>query len=273
MAPGGIVYIGEIADIRMLVPIPLDEPVIGVVGSGAWLSGTISPGALISVTGANLSASTRTWTSEDFVGNLLPLSLDGVSVTVDGKQAAVSYISPGQINAQCPDVLATGTSKTVSVQVVSQGHASNALTTNVLPVAPALFAVQSPVSSGIRYAAAVHSDGALVGQPGDWGLPSTRPAVGGEVISVFGTGFGPSIPPIPAGTMPTMAEPLAGSVEITMGNDPVPVKYAGIVGPGLVQLNFVVPNEPVLGVVPIFVSVSGVYQPPNQTLYLAVGPN
>jgi uncharacterized protein (TIGR03437 family) len=251
-----------------LVPIPADEPVIGVVGNGAWFSGAISPGAAIAITGANLSVSTRPWALSDFNGNLLPLSLDGVSVTVGGKPAAISYISPGQINAVCPDMTVTGTSTSVNVQLVTQGHLSNSFTTQMSQFAPALFPLRSP--SGVWYAAAVHADGALVGEPGDFGIASTRPAIVGEVISVFGTGFGPSIPPIPANSLPAESEPLALSPQVTILYSAPQLTYAGIVGPGLVQLNFVVPNQNGEGLTPIEVSAGGVNQPSDQALSLSV---
>jgi hypothetical protein len=63
----------------------------------------ISPGTWIEIYGVNLSATTRSWTPADFNGSQAPTTLDGVSVTIDGKPAFVSYISPGQINAQVPD--------------------------------------------------------------------------------------------------------------------------------------------------------------------------
>jgi uncharacterized protein (TIGR03437 family) len=271
VGPGGKIYFAEPQGrVRLLTPIPLDEPVIGAVENGASFTGPISPGAWIAIWGANLSPSTRAWTASDFHGNSLPLSLDGISVTVDGKPAAISYVSPGQINAQCPDLMLTGTSTSANVQVVAQGHVSNVFTAQVLQLAPALFSVKSPVSSGTWYAAAVHSDGALVGDPGGWGIASTRPAVGGEVISVFGTGFGPSTPPIHAGSLPTKPEPLVESAQIIIGNTTAQLTYAGIVGPGLVQLNFVVPTQYASGLQLIQASVNSVFTPYIHVLFLPV---
>jgi uncharacterized protein (TIGR03437 family) len=236
LGPGGVVYIAEQSLVQELIPIPVDEPVIGGVGNAAWFSAALSPGAWFAITGANLAASTRSWTDADFNGDLLPLSLDGVTVTVAGKPAAISYISPGQINAQCPDIAFTGTSASVKVQVSIQGNLSNAFAATLVSSAPALFATWSdPPSSGIPLVVAEHADGTVVS--------NSNPAVVGETISFFGTGFGPSNPPIAAGTMPGSPEPLAGAVAITPGS----VSYAGIVGPGLVQINFTVPAEPGYG--------------------------
>ena len=51
--------------------------------------------------------------------------------------------------------------------------------------------------------AAVHLDGALVG-PVDLLGPgvNTRPAKPGDIILLFGTGFGQTSPPVPVGTLP-----------------------------------------------------------------------
>lgn len=109
--------------------------------------------------------------------------------------------------------------------------------------------------------------------PGDFGIASTRPAVPGEMISLFGTGFGPSSPPVPAGVLPTEPEPLVGSPQVNISYYFPKVNYAGIVGPGLVQLNVVVPNVGSNGPEPIQVSVNGVYSPQDQALYLPISIN
>src|ERR1019366_4689992 len=101
----------------VLRPIPSDVPMIGNVANAGYAisansAAPISPGAWMMITGANLSSTTRSWTTADFQGSALPLSLDDVSVTVNGIPAAVSYINPVQINAQCPDIPLTGASTT-----------------------------------------------------------------------------------------------------------------------------------------------------------------
>src|SRR5262249_36789457 len=72
----------------------------GIV-SGSWLS----------IFGSNLATASRTWRSDEFLADdfsLLPLSVDSVTVTIDGKPAPVSYVSPTQINVQAPTDTATG---------------------------------------------------------------------------------------------------------------------------------------------------------------------
>jgi hypothetical protein len=71
-----------------------------------------------------------------FSGNKLPTSLNGVSVTIDGKQAHVEYISPTQINAFAPDDDTIGQ---VTVQVTTpQGvsYAGTVLKRRFSPISP-----------------------------------------------------------------------------------------------------------------------------------------
>jgi uncharacterized protein (TIGR03437 family) len=60
----------------------------GVVNAASF-STTIAPGAFTAIFGSGLAATTRTWTTADFVDGKLPVQLDGVSVTIDGKAAYV----------------------------------------------------------------------------------------------------------------------------------------------------------------------------------------
>src|ERR1035438_7135440 len=86
------------------------KPTIGAGGvvNAAGLGSAIAPGTWVSLYGTSLSATTRTWRDTDFQNGLLPTVLDGVSVTIDGKAAAVYFISPLQINVLAPDDTVTG---------------------------------------------------------------------------------------------------------------------------------------------------------------------
>ena len=72
---------------------------------------------------------------------------------------------------------------------------------------------------------------------------NSRPAKSEEVLLIYGTGFGPTNPPAPAGKQMDGAAPLAnpGMLSITIGGVPATVQYAGLVGPGEYQFNVVVP--------------------------------
>src|ERR1041385_8698963 len=81
-----------------------NTPVISLVANAEGESPTIAPNTWIEIKGQNLARAndTRVWQESDFVNNQMPTSLDGVSVTVNGKSAFVFYISPTQVNALTP---------------------------------------------------------------------------------------------------------------------------------------------------------------------------
>jgi len=62
-------------------------------------------------------------------------------------------------------------------------------------------------------------------------------------VELYGTGFGPSNPPISAGQVVQAPEPLADvSLYVTVGGLAAQVLYAGISEAGLDQINIVVPQ-------------------------------
>jgi uncharacterized protein (TIGR03437 family) len=227
--------------------------VAGAADGGA----SISPGSFVSIYGAGFSDTTRSWAASDFVGASLPTALDGVSVTINGKPAAVSFISPTQINVIAPDDPAAGI---VDVQVTTPKGKSYPGSTNRLNASPAFFRF---TDSRTTYAAAVHTDGTLVAQTGSLG----RPAVAGETISIYGTGFGATDPPTAANTVLTQPNPLAKPLTVTIGGMNATVAWAGITAPGLVQVNVQMPaglppgNQPLMANVAGFQTLPGVFVP------------
>ena len=80
----------------------------GVVNGASFLP-RIAPWTWITIQGRNLASTTRTWDSADFRGMNLPTQLDGVSVTIDGRQAYVYFISPTQLNVLVSSCISYGT--------------------------------------------------------------------------------------------------------------------------------------------------------------------
>jgi len=69
------------------------------------------------------------------------------------------------------------------------------------------------------------------------------------VITLYGLGFGPTNPSVPAGHISTGTANLTGTVDITFGNTPIPVTqndYFGLAPnfAGVYQFNITVPNVP-----------------------------
>jgi uncharacterized protein (TIGR03437 family) len=227
-----------------------------VVNGASFLPGLTS-GAWATIRGQNLSSTTRSWQASDFNGTALPTSLDGVSVMVNGLAAYVSFISPTQINFLAPDDSTTGS---VNVQVSNPFGDSNVAAVSETAVSPALFQF-SP-----KYPAAVHANGSYVGAPGLLSGSAFAPAVPGETIMLFGTGFGPANPALPAAQLVALATPLASSVTVSIGGKPATVVYAGLSGSGLNQLNVVVPPDVPAGDQAIIATVNGSQSQPGMFL-------
>ncbi|HYM09581.1 MAG TPA: choice-of-anchor D domain-containing protein, partial [Bryobacterales bacterium] len=182
----------------------------GVMNAASSQAG-ISSGSWITIYGDRLSGTTRIWGSADFTGNKLPAALDGVSVQVNGKPAAVYFISPAQINALAPSDSTLGP---VNVTVTNPQGTSAAAAATLQVYSPAFFLFDP---QNRRYLAAEHSNGKLLGKPGLFGSAvSTLPAKPGEIISLFGTGFGPTNPPEPADELFQGAAPLADPGQLTI---------------------------------------------------------
>jgi uncharacterized protein (TIGR03437 family) len=220
----------------------------GVSNSASGQAG-IAGGSWVSIYGTSLSATTRSWQNSDFVGNGLPLALDGVSVKINGKAAAVYYISPGQLNVQAPTDNSSGA---VAVQVTGPlGTAAG--TATLQTYAPGFF------TQG-KYVAAVHTDGVYVAPSGFFGGGlASRPAQSGEILLLFGTGFGPTAPAVLSGQIFNGAAPLTdpAQLHIRIGGVPATVQFAGLVVAGEYQFNVVIPPLP-NGDQPVVADIGGV---------------
>jgi uncharacterized protein (TIGR03437 family) len=221
--------------------------VTAVANGGSFQPGFASAG-WITIYGSNLSQLTYTWQAGDFVNGMLPTSLEGVSVTVNGIPAYVEYISPSQINALAPDDATVGP---VQVQVTTAQQTSNAVTAQKGQFAPAFFTI------GGAYVAAEHTDYSLVGAPNLIPGAVTTPAQPGETLLLYGSGFGLTTPAQPTGQLVAVAVPLANTVQIAIGGLPATVTFAGLTGSGLYQFNVMVPNLP-NGDAAVVASIGGV---------------
>ena len=230
---------------------PAGGPVITSVSNNASGAPAIESGSWVSIYGTGLSATTRSWQASDFSGNNLPTMIDGVSVQIDGKKAAISYVSPGLLNVQAPTDTTIGP---VPVEVSNSSGAATG-TATLQGYSPAFFTFQA------KYAAARHnSDGVPVAPVGYLGSAVTsRPAQPGETIQIYATGFGPTTPAVPAGQVVSNPAPLSNltQLHVTIGGVAATVEYAGIASAGDYQINVVVPQL-ANGDQPILASIAGV---------------
>ncbi|MEO8127680.1 MAG: peptidylprolyl isomerase [Bryobacteraceae bacterium] len=231
----------------------------GIVSASAFGGfDTLAPGSFAEIYGSNLSDTTRGWADTDFINGNAPLSLDGVIVTVDGKQAYVNYVSPTQINIQVPAGISTGA---VPVMIYYKNQASAKATVNVKPLSPGLLAPSSFKVGDKQYVAAVHGTSGTFVSGGNIPDVPAAPAVPGETVIFYGVGFGPvneSSVPV-AGKVVTGPTTLAASANFKFGDVAAEVQYAGLVQGlvGVYQFNVVVPAGVSNGDVPLNVTVNG----------------
>ena len=207
------------------------------IQNGGDFSEALAPNTWVTIMGGSLSASTRSWTISDFRGADLPTDLDGVGVTVNGEPGFVSYISPTQINFLAPADIAAGP---VEIITTNNGLASATVSAPFANAAPAFFYFfPGEQADGLYPApgvvknliAALHANGSLA-----------TAVLPGETIALFGNGFGPTTAASPNGQLLSSPLPLIQPVQVTIGEQPAPVTFAGLVGPGLYQVNVVVPT-------------------------------
>ena len=185
-------------------------------------------GSLKSIVGSGFSD--RTYAAESYP---LPRSLGGVAVSVNGVDSPLVSVSPTEIVLQVPSQAGPEMSVEVKAESTSSFVPQLRFSTAILTGWGAfLYNPQSPSAYGLFDALAIHQD---------WsGLVTARnPAWPGEIVSLYGTGFGPVTAP-PADGLPAPADPPARTVRsvtcTAFGADnarlDIPVLYAGL-APGL----------------------------------------
>jgi uncharacterized protein (TIGR03437 family) len=271
--PHGNIYVSDTQNqvIRLMTTAP--PAINGVITSSGFGGFTsIAPGAFIEIYGSNLAADSLNWGSS-FNGVNAPTSLAGTTVTIGGQAAFIAYAGPGQVNAVVPSNVATGQQQ---ITVTTAIGTSAPYTVTVNPTAAGLLAPVTPIDfniGGLQYVGALFPDNqTYVLPPGAIsGVPSRR-AKPGDVIVIYGIGFGPVTDNTPAGQIDqNLNSTLATPFRLFFGSTQATLQYAGL-APSLVgvyQFNVVVPNVAASDAVPVTFTLGGV--PGAQTLYTSVG--
>jgi uncharacterized protein (TIGR03437 family) len=238
-----------------------ENGVITAGGFGGFSSA--APGSFIEIYGSNLAGEiSRGWADRDFIANNAPTSLEGVSVTVDGRATFVNYVSPTQVNVQLPAGIRTG--GVVPVVLTSNGQASAPAMIEIKTQSAGILAPASFKIEDKQFAAALHSDFSFV--------TKTSPAMPGEQIVFYGIGFGVVNPASVAiaGRRVSSVNALAAPVQFKFGGTAGQIAFAGLVQSfvGLYQFNVVVPSNTPAGDVPLEVVLNG--ERLSQSVYIPV---
>lgn len=224
--PTGTVSMDSPRAVQAMVDrVPYVAPTGVANGAGATPQAAVAPGSVVSIFGANLA-------SDVFVAQGSPLSqaLGGVAVHLGDRLMPLFFVSPSQINVQLPSDLVAGPQ---TLTVSAQGQPDVQSTFTVAQDAPGLF----PQSiNGQTFALAFHADGSTV-------TPSA-PAVAGETITVYGTGFGITSPARPIGfavpASPAYTLVDSPTVQLSGATMPVVTAFALSGGIGLDAIQFTI---------------------------------
>jgi uncharacterized protein (TIGR03437 family) len=180
----------------------------------------IAPGSIISLYGAGLAPAVVTGPD-----NPLSQTLGGVTLLAGGRMLPLFFVSPDQINALLPSDMGEGE---YTVVVRREGQADAQASFQVVRNAPGLFTYRE----GERvFVTAAHEDGSPV--------TAGSPARPGEMVTVFGTGFGPANPRPPDGfPVPSEGFVLADPAEVVVGEERTEPAWAGAAR-GYIGLNAV----------------------------------
>jgi len=213
---------------------------------------TIQSGEWASIYGNFLAGSTVVWNGD------FPISLGGTSVTINGKAAYLSFVSPTQINLQVPNDTAVGS---VPV-VVTTATGTSASTVALAQSAPSFLLLDATHIAGII----LRSDGSgaygggsydIIGPTGNsLGYPTVA-VKAGDSISLFAVGLGPTSPAVPPGQAFSGAAPTLSPVSILINNVSVTPTFAGLSSAGLYQINLTVPANLGMGDVSLAATVAG----------------
>ena len=184
---------------------------------------------------------------DDFVNGMGPTSLDEVRVLVNGIEAFISFIGRAekigstfdQINFLVADDTALGL---VSLEVFNGEELVGASMLNLGELSPGLFAF--PARDDVQFVVAVGENGQFLLPPEFFEGLATRPAESGEAILLYGTGYGPTEPAMPAGQIPVGLSVIPDGVKVMIGGVNAPFSFAGLAPccAGLFQFNVTVPQ-------------------------------
>ena len=248
-------------------------PTLQTIVNGASFLPAISSNAMVSIFGAGFQTSGRARGVGlgDLVNGAFPTELGCVGVSVTGPGLAqpvrlpIAFLNPTQINAQLPEFVGTGPLQLTVImnpdKVNAIPSAQGTFNDSLQAFAPGLF-----LFNATAIAAEDVTTGKLLAMPSV--VPGAAPAKPGDIISLFGTGFGDTNPLVGAGQIATGQANITQNVTVKIGDAtlaPSDVLYAGL-SPGsisgLYQFNVRIPTSTPSGDIPLVVTVGGAQTQP-----------
>jgi uncharacterized protein (TIGR03437 family) len=212
--------------------------ITGVTNAGSYSLGAVSPGEIVSIFGSALGPDDPAFLALDATGKVAT-SIGGVTVSVGGYLAPLTYVGSTQINAIVPYEVAA--SQSAMVEVTYGGQTSNLPTLQLTSTAPAIFTQNG---SGTGPGAILNPDSSL--------NTEANPAAAGSVVQIYMTGEGLTTPAQATGAVTAVNTSGAGpltpapqqAVSVTIGGQPAPLRFSGEAPgdvAGVLQVNVTVP--------------------------------
>jgi uncharacterized protein (TIGR03437 family) len=232
---------------------------------------TVSPLSIISIFGEEFSTETILFPNLDENGNL-DTNLGGFCAEIGGERSSIFAITPTQANIQTPGTPTLGPVDVVAIRncdTPDEVRSSVAMVT-VEEATPGFFLFPPLADDGFiaaRFNATPEQTAAAVAPEGmfpDDPLGPSRPAMPGEIILLFGTGWGPTTAGLAVGELaPSAAQvlPEANPTVMFAGLPLAPenVFYVGVTPgtAGLLQLAIRIPEGTPPGNHPVVLTVYG----------------
>ncbi len=219
-----------------------------VVSAASYQGGTVAPGEIVTIFGANYGPASLVTYQLDASGRFAT-SLAGVEVLFDGAPAPLVYALAGQVSAIVPFEVA-GKQQTVIEYQYNPGNGAVVSNTAAVAVAGAVPAIFSLNQSGSGPGAILNSDNTV--------NSASNPVAAGGVIQIFGTGGGTLAGGATDGAVAPAAALLTTAPTATIGGVPAVVDYAGAAPDlvnGAIQVNLTIPQGLAPGPQPVVITI------------------
>ncbi|MGD0299632.1 MAG: hypothetical protein ABSE86_21285 [Bryobacteraceae bacterium] len=267
---------------------PAVSPTAPVISTAGIVSGglsappltTVAPNAIATIFGDKFAppGTARQVGQQDLVNGKIPTSLAGACAVFGTQLAPILGVYPGQLNIQVPQLPPGPTPVQVITQCgTPQAQTSNAETVTIQATAPEFFYYVHTASGQNPIAAINAVTHAAVGAPGLVSGGDFAPAQRGDLLTLFGTGFGATAPSYGPGELPTGAAQVTAPVSITFGGVQLAasdILYVGVTeNAGLYQVNLRVPNQVPDGDQSLVITIGGVASPSGGFVTVKGGPS
>ena len=244
------------------------KPTLRTLSNAGSFNSTLAPNTMGSVFGLNFAVAgrSRLASTGDFVNGAFPKELACVALDIGGQRAAITYVQNDQINFQVPAL--SGTGPTQATVILNPGR-PNELRSDVatLPIAnysPSFFTFNGTSIAALTSSYQILADPAVV-----TGGVKAKP---GDIVLLYGTGFGLTDPPYQTGEIPAGLSKVHDPFTITIGGTTLAasdILYSGIAPQsisGLFQFNVRIPASAGNGDIPVVITIGGVSTQPGATI-------